>query len=405
MAHDILERIAKADLCTGCGLCAAIAGDPRVTMQMSESGYLRPSVVGELTASEDAAIRATCPGLGVTQVAEQGVSVDPRWGPIRYLGSGYATDADWRHHASSGGALSAVLRHLMETGQIDGVIQVAGDSTRPIDNVTVINRASEGILAAAGSRYAPSAPLAGLHEVLRQQARFAFVGKPCDVAALRAYAEIRPEIDERIPYKLSFFCAGIPSRHGTERILEKLGVSEDRLRAFKFRGDGWPGFATATTVEGETSRMSYHDSWGGILSNHLQPRCKICADGVGSLADIVCADAWHCDEDGYPLFDEEHGRSAIVARTETGQAILSAAIDAGYLETEPLDPETLVAMQPFQSRRKGLSLMRMLALRLFGRRVPRYRNLNLVWVARRLSFVEAGRNFAGTVRRILRGAM
>ena len=214
-----------------------------------------------------------------------------------------------------------------------------------------------------------------------------------------------PEVNDRIPYILSFFCAGIPSRHGTMRILDKLGVSEDELSAFKYRGDGWPGFATATTRDGRTSRMSYHDSWGGILSFHQQPRCKICADGVGSLADFVCADAWHCDEDGYPLFEEEHGRSAVIARTEKGSRLLSAAIEAGHIETEPLTSEELVDMQPFQSRRKGISLMRMLALRLFARRVPRYRALNLLWVARRLPFTEAARNFAGTVRRIIMGRL
>jgi coenzyme F420 hydrogenase subunit beta len=37
--------------------------------------------------------------------------------------------------------------------------------------------------------------------------------------------------------------------------------------------------------------MSYADSWGGILSRHVQFRCKICPDGTGGFADVVCADA------------------------------------------------------------------------------------------------------------------
>ena len=191
MSGNVLNRVLKADLCSGCGLCAAIAGDERVTMAMSDGGYLRPTVNGALTAEENAAIEATCPGLSVTQTAEPAATVDPRWGPILYLGSGYATDAQWRHHASSGGVLSAVLRYLLEAGEVDAVVQVAGDDERPIDNVTLINRTTDGVLAAAGSRYAPSAPLAGLHDLLRQDGRYAFVGKPCDVAALRAYARTR----------------------------------------------------------------------------------------------------------------------------------------------------------------------------------------------------------------------
>ena len=48
----------------------------------------------------------------------------------------------------------------------------------------------------------------------------------------------------------------------------------------------------------------------------MQFRCKICPDGVGGAADVVCADAWECDEAGYPLFDERDGSSLILSRTE-----------------------------------------------------------------------------------------
>lgn len=51
--------------------------------------------------------------------------------------------------------------------------------------------------------------------------------------------------------------------------------------------------------------MSYNESWGNILGKYLQKRCKICPDGIGEFADIVCADAWHGDKSGYPNFEEK----------------------------------------------------------------------------------------------------
>ena len=51
--------------------------------------------------------------------------------------------------------------------------------------------------------------------------------------------------------------------------------------------------------------MSYAQSWGEILTKHVQFRCKVCPDGSGGFADVACADAWYGDERGYPSFEEE----------------------------------------------------------------------------------------------------
>ena len=61
---------------------------------------------------------------------------------------------------------------------------------------------------------------------------------------------------------LSFFCAGVPSVRGTREILAKLQVREEELESFRFRGDGWPGFATARTNDGREARMSYAEFLG-----------------------------------------------------------------------------------------------------------------------------------------------
>ena len=148
--------------------------------------------------------------------------------------------------------------------------------------------------------------------------------------------------------------------------------------------------------------MSYHDSWGGVLSRHVQHRCKICADGTGKAADLVCADAWECDARGYPLFDEAPGISLIVARTERGAAILSEAKVTGHLATQPFDQATLSAMQPGQSGRRQALLSRLTALRLLGRPVPRYEGLNL-WRAAIMGGLRPNlRGFLGMLKRSLR---
>jgi coenzyme F420 hydrogenase subunit beta len=148
--------------------------------------------------------------------------------------------------------------------------------------------------------------------------------------------------------------------------------------------------------------MSYADSWGGILSRHVQFRCKICADGVGGLADVVCADAWDCDEAGYPRFAEAEGVSLLLSRTEKGEALGAAALAAGRLAAQPLEPARIPALQPSQAFRKRHLASRLAALALLGRPRPDYRGFRLLTLARQARPRSAIRNFLGTLRRALR---
>ena len=392
-----LSRVARGNLCSGCGGCTAVA-PKRIVMETVAPGYLRPRQTGPVSVAEDRLIAQICPGLG--QVVTAGTRTDDvLWGPYLEMRTGYATEPELRHAASSGGVLSAVLVHLLESGAVDAVIQTAAAPFLPIGNVTVLSEDAAAVQAAAGSRYAPSAPLDGITAHLDSDRRFAFVGKPCDVAALRALSEADPRVNARIPVMLSFFCGGIPSNTGGEAVLVALGTDLAGTTAFRYRGNGWPGEATATLTDGSTRAMSYHASWGGILSHHVQHRCKICADGTGDAADLVCADAWVCDDRGYPLFEERDGVSLIVARTALGQRMIEGAEASGRLTTQGFDAANLDRIQPGQTKRRRALLARLVALRLLGRQIPNYRGLHLRAAARQNSLLLNVKNFLGTIRR------
>lgn len=365
-------------------------------------GFLRPRQTAVLSEDEDRIISDICPGLG--QKVEAGSRTDDvLWGPYKSMRTSHATDAALRFAASSGGALSAVLVFLLESGQVDQVIQTGADPDMPIGNIAVLSQSPEAVKAAAGSRYAPSAPLADLEPLLESDKTFAFVGKPCDVAALRALAEHDPRINARIPFMLSFFCAGVPSRDAGEAVLKALGTDPAEVTAFRYRGNGWPGYTTATLADGRELSMSYHNSWGGILSGHVQHRCKICADGTGSAADLVCADAWESDDRGYPIFEEQDGVSLMVARTEKGEALRKAAEVHGHLKTMPFDVTKLEQTQPGQTRRRRALLARLAGLRCLGIPTPRYHGLHIRVAARQNSLSGNLKNFLGMLRRALRG--
>jgi coenzyme F420 hydrogenase subunit beta len=186
-------------------------------------------------------------------------------------------------------------------------------------------------------------------------------------------------------------------------VIKALGVSPDDVTAFRYRGNGWPGRAAATLTDGSDRSMTYHESWGGILSGHVQHRCKICADGTGKAADIVCADAWETDAAGYPLFEERHGVSLIVARTALGARLIDQAAAAGAIATEPFDVAGLASMQPGQSGRRRVLAARLAGLRVMGKPIPRYRGLHVIGATKQGRFPTLVRNFLGMVRRVLQG--
>lgn len=369
-------------------------------MKISDQGYLRPHQRARLSPKIDQLIAEVCPGSRVLQDSQEGED-HTLWGPLIAERTGYAADPALRHHASSGGALSAIARFLIECGTVDRVIQTTAAAEAPLENTTVSSNSSDDIYTAAGSRYAPSAPLSDFLGELEKPGRFALVGKPCDIAAVRLLARFDDRIKDKVPVMLSFFCAGIPSLVGARKILQELGVMEQDVVRFRYRGEGWPGRATAVLRDGREVSMSYSASWGNVLRRYVQFRCKICPDGSGGLADIVCADAWYSDENGYPLFDEEEGRSLIITRTVLGEQLVKAAMDNAAIVAEPVSKSDIALMQPSHVIRRRLIASRISAMAVLGNHVPRYKGFNLLRAALDAGLLANIKSFLGTVRRVV----
>jgi coenzyme F420 hydrogenase subunit beta len=373
-----LQDVVEGGLCAGCGLCEAISGSDNVSMAIDERGFWRP-VVHHWTPEMWDQIRRVCPGMVVEQDGNRSARrPETMWGPVQMVRAGHSTDETVRWRGSSGGALSAILIHLLETGKVDFVLHAGVAESDPILPVMRRSCTREEVVDNAGSRYAPTAPLAVLPNLLGEdEGAFAFVGKPCDVAGLRAYVELNPRVNERLVAVLSFFCAGVPSLWATYDLLDALGVAAQDVRRLRYRGCGWPGRAVAVDSVGREYTMSYEQSWGKLLGPSRQFRCKICPDGVGELADIVCADAWVVKE-GCPSFEEAQGRSLVLARTATGRQHVLDSERGGYLVTTGFQLEDLGACQPYQLVRRRSVAARMLALWLMRRPIPRYRGFHLL---------------------------
>lgn len=396
-----IARVVQSERCAGCGICAGIFETPAAEMQLSRLGFLRPREIRKMDEGERKLFAQVCPGetVGHSHIDD---SFTTYWGPVTGVYTGYAVDPETRFRGSSGGGLSALAIHLLESGSVVGVVHIAPSDHSPFENVAQVSRNRADVLRAAGSRYAPASPLTRLNEYLREPGEFAFIGKPCDVAALKALARIRSDVARKFPYMLSFMCAGTPSMKGTAEVVEALGFDPDEIVRFRYRGNGWPGKARAETKDGRAEEMDYDRSWGTILNRHLQFRCKICPDGTGEFADITCADAWYGDERGYPVFGETDGRSLFLARNRLGSALLDRAVKAKAITVETIAQEDIMRIQPYQAERKRAVIARLLGVRMALRMTPRYVNMGLLRASKTATFKIHARNAIGTWMRAVK---
>jgi coenzyme F420 hydrogenase subunit beta len=230
----------------------------------------------------------------------------------------------------------------------------------------------QALLAAAGSRYGPSAPLATVGDLLKDDRRFLFIGKPCDVAAAQKARKLRPKLDRNLALTVAFFCAGTPSTNGTLELLNSIGVSDvSKLTEVRYRGRGWPGRFIAKTRDPEAEySCTYDESWKQVLSRHVQWRCRLCLDHTGEFADIAVGDPWY-----RPVEEGESGSSLILGRSSVGTRFIENALRDGALTASPVDFDLLARSQPNLLRNRGEVWGRILGARLCGALTPTYRRL------------------------------
>lgn len=383
--------------CIGCGLCHS---ELNTEMQRDAKGYLKP--VFENQEEAERFLKKVCPVTGY-----QTAYLDPKrmWGRQVGVYAGFSRDPEIRQKASSGGMLTALAIFLLQSHRIDAVVQVRKAASAPTETECCICRTAEEVKACCGSRYAISSPWVTLSTQIRDDWKYAAIGKPCDIAALRNLKENYGKY-KNILYLLSFFCAGLPSADANDRLLSSLGCPKEECADLTYRGNGWPGQATAVDWSGNAFKMDYSAAWGGILGRDIHPYCRVCIDGIGEAADISCGDGWYINSRGEVDFSEREGRNVVFSRTELGEELLQAAAQDGAVVLSPWEKlSDLRIIQKYQYTRRGTMDGKILAYRLFLRKTPKYSQKLMKVYGKNAGFKEKFRVFAGTAKRILKNKL
>lgn len=380
--------------CTGCGLCQSTG---YTKLKYREDGFPYPE---NSSKDMDKFCDRVCP-MGKYYLNLR--KYNNPWGSYVDYYSGYSNNKNVRLKASSGGILTEICVALLKLNLVDAIIQTKYDEINPIETVTVVNHTEDEVLNCAGSRYAVSSPLIDINNIVSENKKYAFVGKPCDVAALRNYAEMNSTIKKSVIYYFSFFCAGTPSRLANEKMLDALHCPKDECKSMIYRGNGWPGRVTAVRNDGQEYSMDYNTAWMSILGRVIRRSCKFCVDSIGEAADISCGDYWKLDEKNNPSFEEADGVNCIFTWTNKGNELLNLIAKEKNICIQKENIDKLKYAQPNHFNRRCTILYKTIAMRMFFRKSPKYAFSKMFLLAKYKSLRDGFRIFKGTVKRILQG--
>lgn len=394
-----IAEVVRNGLCIGCGLCEAVTGG-RVRMTMTDLGGLRPTPADAFPPEEEARLLSACPGVAVEAKHTQAANRDLVWGAFSTMRYAWAGDPEVRFRAATAGVLTALGAHLLESGQAAFALHVMADPEAPMRSRWVMSDSPEAVVARAGSRYGPAAPLAGLMAALDRAEPFAIIAKPCDLSAVHRLSQSDPRVDALCGPRLAMVCGGQSRLKKSQDLLAEFGIDEDEVTLFRYRGFGNPGRTRIETADGRAFEKTYLELWEDEAGWQLETRCKLCPDALGEAADVAVADVW---PGGSPT-GEDAGLSGIIVRSEAGEALIASAEKAGALRLgEAIDPRQFDDFQPHQLRKKMALAARFAGLEEAGMPTIETLNLRIDALGERLDPETRGKEFEGSVLRARTG--
>ncbi len=403
-----LNTISEQGLCIGCGLCQSVAGPDRIQVMKNQEGNLRPVITGELDDLIVDQIYDVCPGTHVqgmpSSLIDRDTKMDNVWGPWRRVVRAWAADPEIRFEGATGGVLTALASYLLSTERVSFVLHTKTSAKEPAFGERHLSFNQADVFEAASSRYGPTATLIDINDILDRGESFAFIGKPCDIGALRNHGRYDSRVQELVKYWLAPVCGGFmptPSRIDT---LRRFGVEPEDLTGLRYRGRGCPGPIRIETRE-EHRDIHYLDFWGEDSSQWSLPfRCKICPDGIGESADLAVADSWPGGSPNRIDSETDPGTNAVIVRTQAGMGLVEVAAKDGALTIEyDQTPDDMSYYQMHQMRKKYAVWPRLQGLADEGHIMPRYEGLRLQELAADLPDETNDHQRQGARRRVREG--
>lgn len=366
-------RIIEGGLCTRCGTCVGICPAEKLHFTDLLDACL-PAVDNSISCTNCGGLcLAACPGESVDFRAlnEQVMGKLPEdmlLGETRAWHVAWARDPEIRAAGASGGAITAIAGHLLDTGFAQGIACLIDDPERPLLPRPVIVRDRETLRMSQQSKYS----IAPLNTILREIAAFdgrvAIVALPDQVHSLRKLEELGHPVMEKIVLILGSYCGAVQHFTAVSSFLRKHGIRDlDQVAKVEYRAGAWPGKLRVTLRDGQTLELDkFYANYMTLF--YSMERSLLCVDLSNELADISFGDAWATRYE-----ERKEGFSLVAVRTDRGEAAFRACIDAGAIGVEASSWDDAVAMHAHGLYNKKYAVWSRIRLRRWmGGPVPNY---------------------------------
>lgn len=352
-----LPKIVQDDLCIGCGFCTiplnTNKNNAKIKMEWSDKNEVWiPLILSEPIDQDEMRI---CPGKNMDMPAMSSMIYgrqpsDAMVGIYNSIKVGYATDEDLRSRSASGGITTALLSYLFLTNKIDIAYTAAG--LHPQNGKGILAQSIADLKQTSGSHYHPINFGAALIKLTRSKKIFAFVGLPCEIAALQEIMQYRPDIKKRCHITIGLFCGGINRFSGISDYLSNFNVNSKNINKIDYRDGIWPGQIRITEKQKKTftiprirgnSRINILRYMISFQGYSMLPRCRMCPDQISDFSDIAVGDP-HLERFKKK---ESKGYSAIISRSHRGNKLINEAVSKSIIKTEGLTRNELVKSQGY----------------------------------------------------------
>lgn len=363
ITHKI-QNVINGNYCIGCGVCAV--QNKKNIIKHNEYNLIDVKLI-----EEDGSSDKVCPFTSLDNedtIADQEykniehIKHDKKLGYYLSLHAGNVTNQEYRIKSSSGGLTTWLLKKLLDTKEIDAVIHVGKSSDKDSSLFEYsISKTIEEVNEKSKSKYYPTSLEKVLNEIEKAPyKKYAIVGVPCYIKAVRLLCLQNNIINERIKFFLGIYCGHLKSAAFSELLAWQQGINPSNLKSIDFRVKNKNAPATQYSIEAESinnikviekNKNLIGTDWG--LGYFKPNACDWCDDISAETADVVFGDAWINEyEKNY------QGTNILIIRNSLIQNIFNEGLKNLEIELKQLSKEKIISSQAgnYRHRQEGLSL-------------------------------------------------
>lgn len=337
----IEEEIIRPGLCLHSGTAVGLSDG---TLQMhDEDGMCIPEYIGgkpvpPICYEASPEIHASYPEMNEFVFGTQKPK-SSLLGEYRRLSVAHVTDEEVRKHAASGGLLTGIILHLLETNRITGAVVLAMDKEHPWRAIPIIAKTREEILSSAQSKYVVSPVNTILGEIAKEDGPLAYVGLPHQVFAIRRLQQLNHTSVDPIKYILGPFFGNELYGSAVLSFVRKFGAKIEDIESLAYRAGEWPGHMEVRLKNGQILSMpKFHANY--LIPFHITQSSLLSHDLTNEFTDLSGGDAWA------PVYEERgKGFSLLIARTQRGEEIIQEMEASGKIWMKDIDEDEAIRMQ------------------------------------------------------------